>query len=158
MLSATFDDRGGGANYPVFSADLTRSRAIFRDPEILYIICRTCFTSQGDPDSSFPCGTPQMCNRVTNHGDTSTFSKPASIPIAYVCCSVQRAHLVKAVTKKLISILKNHCFLRLISVLLQLKLLYSIKNKKIISPAALVSVRIRYQIGQVWKKYSYLHD
>ena len=26
------------------------------------------------------CGvdiTPQMCNRVTNHGDTSTFSKPA---------------------------------------------------------------------------------
>ena len=32
------------------------SRAIFRDPEILYIIRRTCCTSQGDPDSSFPCG------------------------------------------------------------------------------------------------------
>ena len=56
MLSATFDDRGGAANYPAFSVDLTRSRAIFRDPEILYIICRTCCTSQGDPDSSFPCG------------------------------------------------------------------------------------------------------
>ena len=56
MLSATFDDRGGGANYPAFSADLTSSRAIFRDPEILYIIRRTCCTSQGDPDSSFPCG------------------------------------------------------------------------------------------------------
>ena len=38
MLSATFDDRGGGANDPAFSVDLTRSRAIFRDPEILYII------------------------------------------------------------------------------------------------------------------------
>ena len=46
MLSATFDDRGAGANYPAFSADLTRSRAIFRDPEILYIIRRTCCTSQ----------------------------------------------------------------------------------------------------------------
>ena len=54
MLSATFDDRGGGANDPPFSVDLTRSRAIFRDPEILYIIRRTCCTSQGDPDSSFP--------------------------------------------------------------------------------------------------------
>ena len=38
MLSATFDDRGGGANDPAFSVDLTRSRAIFRDPEILYLI------------------------------------------------------------------------------------------------------------------------
>ena len=47
---------GGGANYPAYSVDLTRSRAIFHDPEILYIICRTCCTSQGDPDSSFPCG------------------------------------------------------------------------------------------------------
>ena len=56
MLSATFDDRGGGANDPAFSVDLTRSRAIFRDPEILYIIRGTCCTSQGDPDSSFPCG------------------------------------------------------------------------------------------------------
>ena len=29
------------------------------------------------------CGvgiTPQMCNRVTNHGDMSTFSKPAGYP------------------------------------------------------------------------------
>ena len=56
MLSATFDDRGGGANYSTFSVNLTRSRAIFSDPEILYIIRRTCCTSQGDPDSSFPCG------------------------------------------------------------------------------------------------------
>ena len=56
MLSATFDDRGGGANDPAFSVDLTRSRAIFRDPEVLYIIRGTCCTSQGDPDSSFPCG------------------------------------------------------------------------------------------------------
>ena len=52
----TFDDRGGGANDPVFSVDLARSRAIFRDPEILYIIRVTCCTSQGDPDSSFPYG------------------------------------------------------------------------------------------------------
>ena len=31
------------------------------------------------------CGvgiTPQMCNRVTNHGDMSTFSKPAPVVIA----------------------------------------------------------------------------
>ena len=48
--------RGGGANDPAFSVDLTRSRAIFRDPEILYIIRGTCSTSQGDPDSSFPYG------------------------------------------------------------------------------------------------------
>ena len=56
MLSATFDDWEGGANYDAFSVDLTRSRAIFRDPEILCIIGRTCCTSQGDPDSSFPSG------------------------------------------------------------------------------------------------------
>ena len=56
MLSATFDDRGGGANDPAFSVDLTMSRAIFHDPEILYIIRGTCCTSQGDPDSSFQCG------------------------------------------------------------------------------------------------------
>ena len=62
MLSATFDDRGGraGANYLAFSVDLTRSRAIFRDPEILYIIRRTCCTSQGEPDSSFPCGQQRL--------------------------------------------------------------------------------------------------
>ena len=47
---------GLGAKDPAFSVDLTRSRAIFRDPEILYIICGTCCTSQGDPDSSFPHG------------------------------------------------------------------------------------------------------
>ena len=28
----------GGANDPAFSVDLTRDRAIFRDPEILYNI------------------------------------------------------------------------------------------------------------------------
>ena len=56
MLSATFYDWGGGANDPAFSVDLTRSRAIFRDPEILYIIRGTCCTSQGDPDSGFPYG------------------------------------------------------------------------------------------------------
>ena len=36
------------------------------------------------------CGvgiTPQMCNRVTNHGDTSTFSKPAmAIPVWISIC------------------------------------------------------------------------
>ena len=36
------------------------------------------------------CGvgiTPQMCNRVTNHGDMSTFSKPESqcLPVGMVC-------------------------------------------------------------------------
>ena len=34
------------------------------------------------------CGvgvTPQMCNRVTNHGETSTFSRPALLPLAPVC-------------------------------------------------------------------------
>ena len=45
---------GGRANDPAFSVDLTRSRAIFRDPEILYIIRGNRCTSQGDPDSSFP--------------------------------------------------------------------------------------------------------
>ena len=53
MLSATFHDWGGGADDPDFSVDLTRSTAIFRAPEILYIIRRNCCTSQGDPDSSF---------------------------------------------------------------------------------------------------------
>ena len=31
------------------------------------------------------CGvgiTPQMCNRVTNHGDMSTFSKPVTVPLS----------------------------------------------------------------------------
>ena len=43
-----------GANDPAFSVDLTRSRANFRIPEILYTIRQNCYTSQGDPDSSFP--------------------------------------------------------------------------------------------------------
>ena len=33
------------------------------------------------------CGvdiTPQMCNRVTNHGDMSTFSKPVAIPLRVI--------------------------------------------------------------------------
>ena len=54
MLSATFDDWGGGANDPAFSVDLTSSTAIFRSPEILQIFRGNCYTSQGDPDSSFP--------------------------------------------------------------------------------------------------------
>ena len=36
------------------SVNLTRSMATFHTPEILYIICRNCYTSQGNPDSSFP--------------------------------------------------------------------------------------------------------
>ena len=54
MVSATFHDWGGGADDPELSVDLTRSTATFRTPEILYIIRRNCYTSQGDPDSSFP--------------------------------------------------------------------------------------------------------
>ena len=54
MLSATFHDQGSGADNPDFSIDLTRSMATFRTPKILYIIRRNCYTSQGDPDSSFP--------------------------------------------------------------------------------------------------------
>ena len=54
MLSATFDDRGGGANDPAFSVDLTSFTAIFCSPEILQIFRGNCYTSQGDPDSSFP--------------------------------------------------------------------------------------------------------
>ena len=54
MLSATFHDLGGGENDPDLSVDLTRSMATFHTPEILYRIRRNCYTSQGDPDSSFP--------------------------------------------------------------------------------------------------------
>ena len=43
-----------GADDPDFSVDLTWSMAKIHTPEILYIICRNCYTSQGDPDSSFP--------------------------------------------------------------------------------------------------------
>ena len=54
MLSATFHDRGGGADDPDFSIDLTRFTATFRTPEMSYTIHRNFYTSQGDPDSSFP--------------------------------------------------------------------------------------------------------
>ena len=53
MLSTTFDDREGRANDPDFSVNLTRPRATFHTPEILYIMSRNYYTSQGDPDSSF---------------------------------------------------------------------------------------------------------
>ena len=54
LLSATFHDWGGRANDPDFSVDLTISTASFQTPEILYTIRSNCYTSQGDPDSSFP--------------------------------------------------------------------------------------------------------
>ena len=54
MLSATFHDWGVGADDPDFSVDLTWSTATICTPEILYIIRRNFYTSQGDPDSSFP--------------------------------------------------------------------------------------------------------
>ena len=54
MLSTTFNDRAGGTDAPDISVDLTRSRTTFRPPEILHIISRNCYTSQGDHDSSFP--------------------------------------------------------------------------------------------------------
>ena len=44
----------GGAYDPDFSVDLSRSWANFRSPEILYIFCRNCYTSQADANSSFP--------------------------------------------------------------------------------------------------------
>ena len=46
----------GGAYDPDFSVDLSRSRANFRGPEILYIVCRNCYTSQADANSSFSSG------------------------------------------------------------------------------------------------------
>ena len=54
MLSATFHDRGGRVDDPHLSVALNRSTATFCTPEILYIIRKNCYTSQGDPDSSFP--------------------------------------------------------------------------------------------------------
>ena len=54
MLSATFHDRGVRADDPDFSIDPTWSTATIHTPENLHIICRNCYTSQGDPDSSFP--------------------------------------------------------------------------------------------------------
>ena len=63
MLSVTFHDLGGcGADDPDFSVDLTMSTAIFRTPEILYIIHRNSYTSQGDPDSSFPLWMGKLIN------------------------------------------------------------------------------------------------
>ena len=59
MLSATFHYWGGIANDPDLYVALTRSMATFRCPEILYIIRRNCYTSQGDHDSSFPLW---LCN------------------------------------------------------------------------------------------------
>ena len=62
MLSATFQDWGGGANNPDLSVTLTRSMDTFRSPDLLYIIRRNSYTPQGDPDSSFPLyggGTPR---------------------------------------------------------------------------------------------------
>ena len=51
---------GGGANDPAFSVDLTRFRAIFRDPEILYRdplpLREIQILIHPDPDSSFPYG------------------------------------------------------------------------------------------------------
>ena len=45
MLSATFHNWGGGPH---------QVHGHFPTPEILYIIHRNCYTSQGDPDFSFP--------------------------------------------------------------------------------------------------------
>ena len=61
MLSVTFDDRGqgwGGAYNPDFSVDLSRSRANFRSPEILYIFRINSYTSQADANSSFSSWLP----------------------------------------------------------------------------------------------------
>ena len=44
MLSATFHDQGSGADDPDFSVDISRSRANFRSPEILYIFHRNCIS------------------------------------------------------------------------------------------------------------------
>ena len=49
---------GDGADDLDFSVDLTRSTATFHTPEILYIIHRNSYTTQGDPDSSFPLQIP----------------------------------------------------------------------------------------------------
>ena len=48
----------GGAYDPDFSVHLSRSRANFHGPEILYIFRRNCYTSQADSNSSFPSGMP----------------------------------------------------------------------------------------------------
>ena len=46
----------GGAYDPDFSVDLSRSRANFLDPEIVYIFRRNCYTSQAAANSSFLSG------------------------------------------------------------------------------------------------------
>ena len=68
----------GRAYDPGFSVDLSRSRAYFRGPEILYIFRRNCYTSQADANSSFPSGVqlisdPQAAgqNKASIHPDYS---------------------------------------------------------------------------------------
>ena len=46
---------------------------------------------RGVSDNIGDCGvgvTPRMCNRVTNHGDRSTFSKPACDDISAQCSNI----------------------------------------------------------------------
>ena len=59
----------GGANDPDFSIDLSRSRATLRTTEILYIFRGNCYTSQGDPDSSFHTGKQTSFCRKLNYKD-----------------------------------------------------------------------------------------
>ena len=67
MLSTTFHDQGGTADDPNFSVNLTRSTATFRTPEILYVICRNCYTSQGDPNNSFTYLAASMYKYLRRH-------------------------------------------------------------------------------------------
>ena len=69
MLPTTFHDRGGGADDPDLSVALTMSTATFHSPDILYIICRNCYTpqAQGDPDSSFPSWLSCTCRALFLH-------------------------------------------------------------------------------------------
>ena len=91
---------GGRANDPAFSMDLTRSRAIFSDPEILYIIHGTCCTSQGDPDSSFPYGHEIAFAAI------STITV-ASLPISADCLRPIVARLAEH-RKTLLNIVKHY--------------------------------------------------
>ena len=50
----------------------------------------------GDIGDCGVCITPQMCNRVTNHGDMSTFSKPA-VPSADVSATWALGNLLYAI-------------------------------------------------------------
>ena len=47
---------GGRGQWPCLFRGPHQVQGNFCDPEILYIICGTCCTSQGDPDSCFPYG------------------------------------------------------------------------------------------------------